>query len=228
MSSSPSSEPRQAPLRHVHLSYQTRIWGVGFLLASLAVVAIGQFMRQVPTPVWLRMMIFSFPPVIAVSAGGMCLFSLGRDLVKGSGFEGDRPARRRRGLMRDALHLGSPVWSIGFVMAAVVAASLVSLTQYAAFPLWSRVLIALTPTVPLAMYLRSISRDTEGIDELALHVRRDAYGFVFVGMIGLFVCVHLLEEAGVMQSFRWSSTELVLIMLALLTVGAAISSRRFR
>ena len=130
--------------------------------------------------------------------------------------------------MRDALHLGSPAWSIGFVVAAVVAASLVSLTQYAAFPLWLRVLIALSPTVPLAMYLRSISRDTAEIDELALHIRRDAYGFVFCGMIGLFVCVHLLEKAGVMQDFRWSSTQLVLIMFALLIVGAANSSRRFR
>ncbi len=228
MSSAPSSDLRPASIRRRHLSYQTRIWGVAFLLASLAAVAVGQFGRQLQAPVWLRMMIFFFPPVIAMLAGGICLFSLGRDIVSVSGLEGGPPTRRRRSLMRDALHLGSPAWSAGFVVAAMMAASLVSLTQYAAFPLWLRVLIAVSPTVPLAMYLRSISRDTAKIDELALHVRRDAYGFVFCGMIGLFVCVHLLEKAGVVEGFRWSPTLLILTMFALLIVGAVISSRRFR
>jgi len=78
------------------------------------------------------------------------------------------------------------------------------------------------------MYLRSIGRNTAEIDELALHVRREAYGFAFCAMAGLFVCVHVLEKAGVIPDFRWSSMQLVLTMLALLIVGAAISSRRFR
>jgi hypothetical protein len=138
------------------------------------------------------------------------------------------PAKHRSSLVRDALHLGSPAWSLGFVLAACFVAALSSLTQYAEFPRWLRAFIALIPAAPLAMYLRSISRDTAAIDELALHVRRDAYGFVFCVMIGLFVCAHLLVKAGVVPDFRWGSTQLLVIMFALLLVGAMISGRRFR
>jgi len=203
------------------------MWGV-FLLASLAAVAVGQLAREAPGPVWLRMSILLFPPVLALVAGAMCLFSLGCDLLVRSGREADLPGQRRGGLMRDALQIGSPAWSTGFVLAVAVSSSLVSLTRYAALPQWLRVLIALIPAVPLVMYLRSVSRDPAEVDELALQIRRDAYGFVFWATIGLVVCVYFLGKAGVMPGFRWSPLQLAATMSVLLFVGAAISSRRFR
>ena len=234
MTSLPSSEPERVPQRRFHLSFLTCMWGVGFLLAALAVIALAQFMRHMRVGGPLFPLILLLPLVLGLVAGGMCLFSLGRDLLKRSGWEADTPSRRRSGLMRDALQLGSPAWSMGFVLVAFgahfVLAALVAFNVARDLPIWFRVLIALIPAVPLAMYLRSISLDTVEIeiDELAVHVRREAYGFVFCAMIGLLVCVNLLDKAGVMPDFRWGSTQLIMIMLALLIIGAAISSRRFR
>jgi len=192
------------------------------------VVAAGQFARQVPGPLWLRMAILMLPPFLALAVGGRCLFCLGRDLLVRSRLATDVSRPRRGGLLRDALDIGSPAWSMGFVLATALVASLVSLTQYAVLPLGLRVLIALIPTAPLVMYLRSIGRNPTEVDELARQIRRDAYGFVFWAMTGLVVGVALLGKAGVMPDFRWSALQLVAAMLALLFVGAAISSRRFR
>lgn len=114
---------------------------------------------------------------------------------------------------------------MGFVLVSFAAAQAI---QLAGLPQGLRLPLALTPLVPLAMYLRSIGRDMAGIDELALQVRHEAYGFVFCAMLGIFVCVHLLEEAGAIPGFRWNSTLLVTVMIGLLTVGAVLSSRRFR
>jgi uncharacterized membrane protein YhdT len=181
---------------------------------------------NVSWPAWLRMAVLLFPTALGLVAAVMLLFSLARDWVGKPGDEaagGTNP--NRRGLIRDALHLGSPFWSMCFVLVSAVG---YSLSQISGFPLWLRVACALTPLAPLVMYLRSINRDTAAIDELALLVRREAYGFVFCAMIGILVCVWLLEKAGVLSGFNWDSTHLVVLMFALLVIGATISSRRFR
>lgn len=182
--------------------------------------------RHMSGPTWLRASLVLFPLVAALISGGIGLFNLGRDWVMPDrATEGDSDPRHR-GLLRDALlNFGSKAWSLCFVLVSFAAAQII---QLAGLSPGLRLPLALTPLVPLVMYLRSIDRDTAGIDELALQVRREAYGFDFCAMIGIFVCVHLLEKAGAIPGFRWNSALLVVVMLGLLTVGAVLSSRRFR
>ena len=227
MSASPSSDHRPAPHRYFLLGSKTLAWAAVFMLAALATGAAIYVTRHVPVPVWLRMLLLFIPPVLALVAIVMCLFSFGQEWIKRVSQEAAENIRppRRGGLFLDALQLGSQTWSIGFVLVSFVAGML---TGISGLPVWLLVAIALSPLVPLVMYLRSISRDTAEVDELALHIRREAYGFVFISMIGIFVCVVLLEQAGVVSGFSWSSRHLVGMMLALLVTGAAISSRRFR
>lgn len=137
----------------------------------------------------------------------------------------DSPASRRSGLLWDALQIGSRAWSVGIVLVSVVASSL---GQIDGLPRWLRGLIALTPLVPVAMYLRSTRQVTPDVDELALHIRREAYGFAYWALTGMIVCVQLLQNAGVVPDFSWGPLTLVVVMFVLLIVGAVLSRRRYR
>jgi hypothetical protein len=134
------------------------------------------------------------------------------------------PPRQRHGLLWDALQIGSQGWSICIVAVSVGA---FSFDHIGGLPRWLRVLVALTPLVPIAMYLRSTNQATAKVDELALHIRREAYGFAFWALVGIIVCVQLLQNAGLMPGFNWGPLPLVSIMLALLVAGAVISHRRY-
>lgn len=227
MTPSCSSNSQPAPHGRFRLSSRTWKWAVGCLLANLAAFAAFQFTRQAPVPVWLHMLVYSLPLVLALVAGVTCLFNLGRDLLQienRTAVAADCP-HRRRGLLWDALQIGSPKWSVGIVLVSVAAFNLDHITG---LPQWLRVLIAITPLVPIAMYLRSTSQKTAEVDELALHIRREAYGFAYWALTGIIVCVQSLQNAGVIPDFSWGPQSLVVIMLALLIVGAAISRRSFR
>lgn len=213
-----------APLRSSRPSYRSLLRASAGL--GLAIIAAYLLQSYVHGPLWLVMLVAFAPPVLLIPLM-LCLFCVSRYIViPESGEPGEEARAFRRGdLLRQALRIGSPTWSVGFVMVVVVANNVV---QYAEMPLGPRELIALTPLVPLAMYLRSAFRNTPEIDELALHIRRDAYGFVFCGMLGIFVCGDLLAKAGMVPGLKWSPHQMAVIMIALLFIGAWISSRRYR
>jgi hypothetical protein len=95
-------------------------------------------------------------------------------------------------------------------------------------PVWLRVGLALTPLIPGAFFLRAQRRALAKADELGLHVASEAFGFVFYALIGLFVCVDLLRNAGVLPDFAWTTGKLLVAMLGLALIGAWVSNRRYR
>lgn len=217
--SSPDVRPAQHRRRRLSVA-----WAVGLLVAAAGVFAIDLFTRPERSPVWLVFTLAYVPPVLGLLAVVIFVFGLSRDwLVSIDPLAGG--TTRRRHPLRDAIRLGSPAWALCF---AVVAGAGYSLSQTNGFSPWLRVLCALSPLVPLAMYLRSIYREQATVDELALLIRREAFSFVFCAMLGILVCVHLLEKAGVIPGFTWDSMRIVGLMLVLLIVGAVISSRHFR
>ena len=78
------------------------------------------------------------------------------------------------------------------------------------------------------MFLREQKRALARSDELALRIANEAFAFAFYALIGLFICVDLLENAGVLPGFAWNTLRLTVALFALMTIGSLLSSRRYR
>lgn len=197
------------------------------LLSALAAVGARQLAKTASWPAGLQLTVFVVPVALVLIGAILFFLNLWRDIAGKvmQSLEAGVRVGQRGGLVREALHLGSPAWSVCFVMVSFAA---YSLGQIDGMPQWLRLTLAVAPIVPLALYLGSIGRDKAAVDELALRVRHEAYGFAFHATIGLLVCFHLLESAGVIKNLTLGTTQLIVGMLALLVVGAAISGRRYR
>ena len=127
-------------------------------------------------------------------------------------------------LLRAALKRGSPTWGLVFILTWFATGSLVPST---AMPVWLTTVVALLPMVPGFMFLRSVYRVPKEEDELVAHIWREACTFAFVALLGVFLSVTMLEEAGVLKNFAWDNRGMGVLWLALLCTGAAVSSRRY-
>ena len=95
-------------------------------------------------------------------------------------------------------------------------------------PLPLRVILSLAPLVPGVVFLIKQNRALAQADELALRIVNEAFAFVFYALLGLFVCVDLLENAGVLVGFQWSTLTLSIAMFVLMGLGTLIAERRYR
>jgi hypothetical protein len=95
-------------------------------------------------------------------------------------------------------------------------------------PVWLRIALALTPLLPLVAALRLQKKAMAHTDELVQHMAREAFAFAFYALFGLFICVDLLRNGGVLADFVWTSKWLMTAMGAMLALGFGLSSWRYR
>ena len=95
-------------------------------------------------------------------------------------------------------------------------------------PFWWRIPLALTPLLPLIAALRVQKQALAKSDELARHIARDAFAFAFYALFGLFVCVDLLRNGGVVPDFVWRAKWLHGAMGVSLLLGFVWSGWRYR
>ena len=138
--------------------------------------------------------------------------------------DGSSVSAEQPSLLRAVLKRGSPTWSVAFILTIFVTSSLV---PSLALPVWLTIVVALLPMVPGFMLLRSFHRVPKEEDELVAHIWREACSFALVALLGVFLSVGLLEQAGVLKNFAWNTRGLLALWLAFVCAGTAISSRRY-
>jgi hypothetical protein len=96
-------------------------------------------------------------------------------------------------------------------------------------PYWLRIVLSLSPFVPVVVLvvLKKI-RGSEKVDELFLHIHRDAAVLAFNTLFLVLICAHLLEEGGVLVGFVWKTDWLIGAMVATIAAGQAWVGRRYR
>lgn len=112
--------------------------------------------------------------------------------------------------------------------APVCAGAVAALMRYCEIPFWLRILLALTPLLPLFMSLRVLKQSLACSDELARHIARDAFAFAFYALFGLFICMDLLRSGGVLPGFVWDMKWLITAMGTMLALGLGWSGWRYR
>jgi hypothetical protein len=130
------------------------------------------------------------------------------------------PARARVGM--------TPQLWLWALAVPAIAVSADQLMRHAELPSTARVLLAFSPLVPGAIFLRVQARVLARADELAVRIANEAYAFVFYALIGLFICVDLLENSGILAGFGWNTLRLTVAMFVLMIIGTLISNRRYR
>jgi hypothetical protein len=117
------------------------------------------------------------------------------------------------------------LWLLGVPACAAVANECM---RHVSLPVWLRVLLSLAPLLPGVRFLQLQREAFAKADELQLHIVREAFAFTFYALIGTFISVDLLENAGVLHGFAWDTKRLIVAMVCLLGLGTAWSARRYR
>ena len=117
------------------------------------------------------------------------------------------------------------LWALAIPVTAIIIDQVFRSTT---LPLGMRGLLAFVPLVPGAFFFRAQSRALATGDELALRITNEGLMFTFYGLVGVFISVDLLENAGVLADFTWNTMRLIVAMFLLMTVGTVLSSRRYR
>lgn len=93
--------------------------------------------------------------------------------------------------------------------------------------IWMRVLLALSPLLPLFVLWR-LSRTEIKADELDLRINQEASVFAFYGMVVVLMVTDLLVKGSVLVGFTWQSEWLILTAVLLFGLGYAVSMFRYR
>ncbi len=133
-----------------------------------------------------------------------------------------RTARKRAAFKVNVRLLG---WALCMPL---MAAGIDALNRNFALPLPARALLCLAPLVPGFVFMRHYKRAIAGADELRLLIERDACVFTIFGLVGVFICVDLLENADVLPGFVWTTKTLSLAILCLYGLGVFFTARRYR
>jgi hypothetical protein len=95
-----------------------------------------------------------------------------------------------------------------------------------------RSILALSPLVPSALYVRSIVRWIGGMDELQRRIQLEASLFATTGTVFLATALSLLGSGGVLASTRlqhglgWEGTFAAIVVFYIM--GSALFNRRYR
>ena len=116
-------------------------------------------------------------------------------------------------------------WAIGAIVAA--AAARWSLARISADATALRVLVALAPMVPCALYARSLAGWIRTLDELQRKIQLEAWLFAALGALLASTAAGWLSTAGVTTSggLGWEATLALLLLLHM--AGCARASRRY-
>lgn len=94
-------------------------------------------------------------------------------------------------------------------------------------PLILRVVVALTPLLPLTI-LAQLPRTLVKGDELDLRIHQESVVLAFYGLLVVLICADLLRKGGVLPSFVWKSESILAAMVGLLALGYGWTVRRYR
>jgi len=115
---------------------------------------------------------------------------------------------------------------VGISMTVIQKASAATM-QYWEVPTWMKVLLALSPLLPLFALWR-LARTEGKADELDLRINQEAGVFAFYGMFVVLLVTDLLLKGGLLVGFVWQSEWLIIAAVLLFGLGYAVSLLRYR
>lgn len=119
----------------------------------------------------------------------------------------------------------SLAWALVSVVVAISCGWLLRNTQPAALV---RVVLALLPVIPSALYILAVVRSIRSMDELQRRIQLEAVTFAFVGTLILSLMYGMLQKSGFFRAWAWDWEGIWLMMFGLWLVGYFAAVRRYQ
>lgn len=95
-------------------------------------------------------------------------------------------------------------------------------------PRWLRVIVALTPVLPTAVFLVTVARSMRGMDELHRRVQLEALAFAFPAAVLLLMTLGLMQLAIDLPAEDWSYRHIWPFLAIFYFGGVVLAWRRYR
>lgn len=91
-----------------------------------------------------------------------------------------------------------------------------------------RIVLALIPVIPSALYVFSVVRATRVMDELYQRIQLEAVTFAFVGSLIVSLTYGMLQKSGFFRQWPWDWEGIWCMLIGLWMVGNLIVARRYQ